>query len=479
MGKDTVTTGIEGLDELLCGGLPKGSTVLLSGPPGAGKTVLALQYAFYHASRGERVLFVSTCEPLYKVNRYASSLSFYNLDLISGGINMEFYDPKIKRGYVELQDYSLGQMVDEQYVGDFFDGIQKKVTRRSIDHLIVDSITSINMLIGNEIDRRKKTLLFSAWVSRMGCTTLLTAEQSEGDGTERFLTDAIIDLGSTEISPLWSTDTLQNTRGRTIGVTKLRGKSHLSGRYLYNITRDGIRILPPGRITISRKGATTGIPDLDALTGGFSTGERWHFNTDGREPFGSMLRQMIDAALKAGEGVVLFAPSLGITDEVTLEEQLGPEAKEAQKAGRLIIVLKGPVAGKALGSIVSFATEQAGGLGKLAPEITSLTAGKRHGWIAFFDLEGLGEEWDTTHARNVFAGLVDALAAAGMTVITSADIGYGAGLSPTIEQHTDVVVDTWKMDLYWLLRVRKAPGAVSYEPHAVRVDEGKISLMKL
>jgi circadian clock protein KaiC len=75
MSKDTVNTGIEGLDELLCGGIPKGSTVLLSGPPGAGKTVLSLQYAFNHASRGEKVLFVSTCEPLYKINRYASSLS--------------------------------------------------------------------------------------------------------------------------------------------------------------------------------------------------------------------------------------------------------------------------------------------------------------------------------------------------------------------------------------------------------------------
>lgn len=478
MGKDTVNTGIEGLDDLLCGGIPKGSTVLIAGPPGAGKTVLSLQYAFYHAGRGEKVLFVSTCEPLYKVNRYASSLSFYNLDLISGGINMEFYEPRLKRGYVELQDYSLGQMVDEQYVGDFFEGIQKKVTRRSIDHLIVDSITSINMLLGDVIERRKKTLLFSAWVSRMGCTTLLTAENCEGDGTERFLADAVIDLDSTEISPLWSTDTLQNTRGRTVGVTKLRGKSHLSGRYLYNITGDGVRIIPPGQRSSGLKGTTTGIPDLDALTGGFAPGERWHFNIDGREPFDSMLTRMAGEAVAARDGVVLSFKAQSTADEEKLTERFGSGAREALKAGRLLVVSKGPVPGKAKEWVIPYAHETPN-FGVLASDIRSASPEGKHSWKAFLDLEGLSEIGSAASARAFFTGLVDALAAEGVTVITFSEAGYKPEISAIIDQHTDVVVDVWHMDLYWLLRVRKAPGATSYEPQAVRVDGEKISLMKL
>ncbi len=243
MGKDTVNTGVEGLDALLCGGIPRGSTVLIAGPPGAGKTVMALQYAFYHAGRGGRVLFVSTVEPIYKINRFASSLTFYDLDLISGGINLEFYGPKLKRGYVEFQDYSLGQIVDEQYVGDVYDGIQKKVARRSIDHLIVDSISAINMLVGDEIERRKKTLLFSAWASRMGCTTLLTAEADDaGAGTERYLADGIIDLSREAAGGACGGDGQPGRVCRTVEVAKLRGKEHLEGRYLYTITRDGVKV---------------------------------------------------------------------------------------------------------------------------------------------------------------------------------------------------------------------------------------------
>ena len=71
---ELVKTGISGLDQMLSGGFIKGSTVLVSGNYGAGKTLMALQYAFYQASRGERVLYVSTSEPVFKVRQFASNL---------------------------------------------------------------------------------------------------------------------------------------------------------------------------------------------------------------------------------------------------------------------------------------------------------------------------------------------------------------------------------------------------------------------
>ena len=304
MGLQLIKTGIDGLDRLLGGGIPKGSTVLVSGPPGAGKTVISLEYTFKRAKKGERVLFVSTCELLYNINRFASSLSFFDLSVIKIGINLDYYGPKEEGGFVEFWDYSLGPVMDEQFAGDIFDVIQEKISLHKIDHLVIDSISAINMFMGDETEKRKKLLLFMGWASRSGCTTILTTDTDSG--IEQYLTDGIINLGRDGVAM------------RTIDISKLRGQRHMSGRYLYTIDQDGMHVLVPGISDRAPEDAvSTGIADLDANIGGMAHGSTWHFNVSDAG-VNKLLKDALEQVMATGDIQITFSSDTAIGEKAEL-----------------------------------------------------------------------------------------------------------------------------------------------------------------
>ncbi len=74
-------TGVDALDHVLQGGLPSGSTVLLAGSPGTGKTILANQIVFNNASADSRVLYLTTMsEPQAKVLKFQNELSYFDIE---------------------------------------------------------------------------------------------------------------------------------------------------------------------------------------------------------------------------------------------------------------------------------------------------------------------------------------------------------------------------------------------------------------
>jgi CheY-like chemotaxis protein len=76
-------TGTAGLDVVLGGGLPVGSLVIVAGPPGSGKTILAQQICFANATSDRRALYYTTwSEPHEKLVRHLQSFSFLDLDAV-------------------------------------------------------------------------------------------------------------------------------------------------------------------------------------------------------------------------------------------------------------------------------------------------------------------------------------------------------------------------------------------------------------
>ena len=79
-------TGIEQLDEMLNGGIPTGSTVLTVGSSGSGKTTLGMQFLINGAKIGERGVFFTITEPLFKLTKNMEGFDFYDKKLIESGM---------------------------------------------------------------------------------------------------------------------------------------------------------------------------------------------------------------------------------------------------------------------------------------------------------------------------------------------------------------------------------------------------------
>jgi len=235
---ELVKTGVEGLDALLNGGVVRGSTVLISGNYGSGKTLLSLQYAFHQARKGENILYVSTSEPVFKIRQFSGNLSFYDEALVRAGYR-DFADLRAGNGsgFVEFVESSMGVLAGASFsdVGTFMEQVRDMVGRQYIQHLIIDPITSIAMMYDSEAVMRKDTLLMGAWLTRLGCTVLMTAEESDPKllEVEKYLADCVIRL---------NTQVVDRKREFCVSVEKLRGNLQHMRSQSYLPGPDGIMI---------------------------------------------------------------------------------------------------------------------------------------------------------------------------------------------------------------------------------------------
>src|SRR4051794_25029369 len=87
---ERLTSGDDGLDKILGGGLPRNGINLITGLPGSGKTILCHQFAFAGASEERPAIYLSTVsEPFEKILRYGQTLSFFDRDAIGRSVYYE------------------------------------------------------------------------------------------------------------------------------------------------------------------------------------------------------------------------------------------------------------------------------------------------------------------------------------------------------------------------------------------------------
>ncbi len=218
----SVESGITGLDPMLHGGFPEISTVMVSGASGTGKTMFCTQSLFHAAAKGEKTLYITFSEPVYKVVNFASNLEFFDLKLIGRDL---------------LRVLDLGPSSENQSSGNVVKAIIDHCKTYGPKRIAIDPVTMIGYLSRNDLEIRQATLNLGNALSEMGITTILASEAPLGGsgysrfGVEEYMADSIIFLKH-ESSP--------GKRSRTMEIVKMRGSTHYAGAIPYRIDTGGI-----------------------------------------------------------------------------------------------------------------------------------------------------------------------------------------------------------------------------------------------
>ncbi len=248
-------TGDQGADLVMNGGLPSQATSLIIGPPGAGKTVLALQIGFAAAQAGRNVVYLTNIsESHIRMLQHARNFSFFNESLIRQNFNL----------------ISINSSVQQQGIEATLNFIMDVARSAKADMLIIDSYLGLKQLFQSQ-GPQGRNLMFtlSSRLSMLAVTTILLGEYRYDDihiEPEFAVADAIVEL-SYSIYGL--------KRSRYLSVIKLRGKAFLEGLHRLIISDQGITVYPRQEslplqptTSVSTERLSLGIPQLDAMLSG-------------------------------------------------------------------------------------------------------------------------------------------------------------------------------------------------------------------
>lgn len=229
-----VRTGIEGLDGLFAkNGYPVGSSILVLGGPGTGKSIFGLQYLYKGAALyGEPGIYVTLEETPKKIERNVQSFGWDFRKLVEEGktVIMDATTPRIKEMDADVIKRGLG-------VENLITNLKEMVAQTGAKRIVIDSLSAIGFYSPDEFETRTKLIRLSVSLSEMDVTSIVIAEARTNEiGTtefppETFLFDGVI----------WMMlDT--NSQERRIAIRKMRGAKHVLGSFKFVIDDEGIKI---------------------------------------------------------------------------------------------------------------------------------------------------------------------------------------------------------------------------------------------
>ena len=415
-------SGIQGLDEITGGGLPRGRPTLVCGGAGCGKTLFALEFLIRGATdHGEPGVFVSFEETEQEIAANVASLGFEIRRLEA--------QKKLFIDWVRVERSEIEETGEYDLEG-LFVRIQHAIGQVGAKRIVLDTIESLFGALPNPGVLRSELSRLFRWLKDHGLTAVITGERGDAgltrQGLEEYVSDCVIFLDH-RVNEQVST--------RRLRVVKYRGSTHGTNEYPFLIDEDGISVLPITSLGLnhaaSRERVTSGIARLDEMLGGkgFFRGSTVLVSGTAGTGKTSVSAGLARATCEAGERCLYFAFEESAAQLARNMRSVGIELDRHVRKGTLRLIAIRP---------------NAQGLETHLLAIHKAVRAFDPAVVIMDPITNLIGNGATVDARQMVTRLIDFLKTRRVTALFTSLTAGGEGL-----EHTDIevssLVDTWLM----------------------------------
>lgn len=246
-----VSTGISGFDDLFENGIPKGSSILVAGGAGSGKTNFCLQILMHHASQGKKCYYMGFKESEEKLIHNMKNFGWNLKKFVSSGnlkikrfltSEIYYYDKKSDSDIQAMMTKDTDPLLMELEPLAISQDVEFKP-----DFIVLDSLTALSSAFrGKEQSYRLYVERLFRFFEKIGSTNFLITETRQmpeifsTTGVEEFLADGVIVIYSMR---------RKNIRESAIEVLKMRGEAHQKKIVAMQITDKGIEVFPEKEVS--------------------------------------------------------------------------------------------------------------------------------------------------------------------------------------------------------------------------------------
>jgi circadian clock protein KaiC len=258
-----VKTQIEGLDDILHGGIPEGRTTLISGGPGTGKSVLGLEFLYRGALSEHPGIYITFEETKERITQNALTFGWDLIALEQAG-KFFIIEARIDPDVIFSGEFNLDGLLAL---------ISGKAREMDADRIVLDALDILLRFFDDPKKKQNESFKLNKWLEHQNITTILTAKNIKDKTVPDFsyldyMADCVLYMDQR---------VNEQVNTKRIQVIKYRGSGFSGNECPFLITEDGMHVDPITDIAMPKRSGneriSSGNPSFDdILGGGYQTG---------------------------------------------------------------------------------------------------------------------------------------------------------------------------------------------------------------